>query len=69
MKYSFVDRRFVEIAHKEDLKLIDERVESLRNNPEYKDMTEEGDLREKVIKDLGNSPVYASVFLGVNSAN
>ena len=35
----------------EHLKLIDERVESLKNDPEYKGM-KEGDLRDKVIKDL-----------------
>ena len=42
--------------NREHLKLIDERMESLKNDPEYKDM-KEGDLRDKVIEDL-NQEVY-----------
>jgi hypothetical protein len=42
--------------NREHLKLIDERVESLKNDPEYRDM-KEGDLRDKVIEDL-NQEVY-----------
>ena len=37
--------------NREHLKLIDERMESLKNEPEYKNM-KEGDLRDKIIKDL-----------------
>ena len=37
--------------NREHIKLIDERLESLKNELEYKDM-KEGDLRDKIIKDL-----------------
>ena len=37
--------------NREHIKLIDERMESLKNEPEYKNM-KEGDLRDKIIKDL-----------------
>ncbi len=37
--------------NRKHIKLIDERMESLRNAPEYKNM-KEGDLRDKIIKDL-----------------
>lgn len=42
--------------NREHLELIDERVESLKKDPAYKDM-KEGDLRDKVIEDL-NREVY-----------
>ena len=42
--------------NREHLKLIDERIESLKNDLEYGDM-KEGDLRDKVIEDL-NQEVY-----------
>jgi len=42
--------------NREHLKLIDKRVESLKKDPEYKDV-KEGDLRDKVIEDL-NQEVY-----------
>ena len=42
--------------NREHLKLIDERYETLKQDPEYEDM-KEGDLRDKVIKDL-NREVY-----------
>ena len=42
--------------NREHLTLIDERMESLKINPEYGDM-KEGDLRDKVIEDL-NQEVY-----------
>ena len=42
------------------LKLIDERMEPLRNDLEYKDM-KEGDLRDKVIEDL-NREIYPEMI-------
>lgn len=42
--------------NREHLKIIDERMESLKNDPEYRDM-KEGDLRDKIIEDL-NQEVY-----------
>ncbi|MBE9569696.1 MAG: hypothetical protein IMF11_03660, partial [Proteobacteria bacterium] len=46
--------------NREHLKLIDERVESLKNDPEYRDM-KEGDLRDKVIEDL-NREIYPDMI-------
>ena len=37
--------------NREHLKLIDERVKSLKNSPKYQGM-KEGDLKDKVIRDL-----------------
>jgi hypothetical protein len=42
--------------NRKHLKLIDERVESLKNDPEYQGV-KEGDIRDKVIEDL-NQEVY-----------
>ena len=42
--------------NREHLKLIDERMESLKNEPEYKGI-KEGDLRDKIIEDM-NKEVY-----------
>ena len=42
--------------NRKHLELIDERLEALKNDPEYKDM-KEGDLRDKIIDDL-NRQVY-----------
>ncbi|MBW1794791.1 MAG: hypothetical protein JRF30_10350 [Deltaproteobacteria bacterium] len=46
--------------NREHLKLIDERMESLKIDPEYKDM-KEGDLRDKVIEDL-NREIYPQMI-------
>jgi len=46
--------------NREHLKLIDERIESLKIHPEYKDM-KEGDLRDKVIEDL-NREIYPEMI-------
>ena len=46
--------------NREHLKLIDERMESLKIDPEYKGM-KEGDLRDKVIDDL-NREIYPQMI-------
>lgn len=46
--------------NREHLKIIDERLESLKNDPEHKEM-KEGDLRDKIIKDL-DQEVYPLVI-------
>ena len=46
--------------NREHLKIIDERLELLKNDPEHKDMIE-GDLRDKIIEDL-NQEVHPVVI-------
>ena len=46
--------------NREHIKLIDKRVESLKNDPEYRGM-KEGDLRDKVIEDL-NQEIYPDMI-------
>jgi len=53
-------RRYWWNRNKEHLKLIDERVDSLKNDPAYKAI-KEGALRDKVIKDLDRE-VYPVVI-------
>ena len=49
-------RKYWSDRNRKHLELIDERLESLKNDPEYKDM-KEGDLRDKIVDDL-NREVY-----------
>jgi hypothetical protein len=49
-------RRYWWERNREHIRIIDERLESLKKDPEYKDM-KEGDLRDKIIEDL-NQEVY-----------
>lgn len=42
--------------NREHIRIIDERLESLKSDPEYKDL-KEGDIRDKIIEDL-NQDVY-----------
>jgi len=46
--------------NREHIRIIDERLDSLKNDPEYKDM-KEGDLRDKIIDDL-NREIYPEMI-------